>query len=101
VVVLDDGQPRAPAFVKDQDVELGVIGLPDLVGRRRLAAVDELEALAVTHRPLVREHDEPRVQRAHDRVHRCVARRRPPMLARDIDRLAMDERGRRRRASQR
>jgi len=67
VVVLNDRQPRThctPVLVDDQDVELGVVGLPDLVGRRRFAAVDELEAFAVAHRPVMREHHEAGVERA-------------------------------------
>ena len=58
VVVEDDRQPgpgRAVALVADPDVELGVVGLPDRVGRVGLAAVDQVEALAVGLRAVVGE----------------------------------------------
>jgi len=104
VVILDHRQPRtrrALLVVEDEQVKLGVVGLPDLVGALGLAAVDKLEALAVAHRPVVREHEQPRVKRAHDRVDRGVARRRPLMRARDGRRLTMDIRDRRRGPAQR
>src|SRR5450830_2113482 len=44
-VVQDDGQPgpgRMTGLVQDEDVQLGVVGLPDVVGTLGLTAVDEL-----------------------------------------------------------
>jgi len=49
VIVEDDRQPRPcwpPGDIEDDEVELGVIGLPGVVGSFGLAAVDELVALA-------------------------------------------------------
>jgi hypothetical protein len=85
----------------DQDVELGVVGLPDLIRRVGLAAVDELEALAVAHRPVMREHNQP-MGRARARSRTPSRSSAPASRARARrDRLAVDERGRRRRATQR
>src|SRR5271157_5768951 len=50
VVVEDDGEPRlarVPLLITNEDIEFGMVRLPDGVGRFRLPAVDEVEGLAV------------------------------------------------------
>ena len=61
VVVEDDGQPGPrglAALVEDPDVQRRVVGLPDLVGSAGLAAIEQVEALAVHLRALVGERDQ-------------------------------------------
>ena len=61
VIVEDDGQPRLPGLaltIFHEDVELAVIRLPDGVGRFGLPAVDQVEAVAVRFRALVRQRDQ-------------------------------------------
>jgi hypothetical protein len=50
VIIEDDGQPRLAGLVLvvfDQDLELGVIGLPGGVGRLGVPAMHEVEGVAV------------------------------------------------------
>ena len=103
-VIEDRRQPRprrAARVVEDHHVELGVVGLPDRVGCRGLAAKDQLEAVAVARRPVVRERHEPGIERDDDRAHRPVAGWRPATLTGHADRLAVDVRRRAARAPQR
>jgi hypothetical protein len=89
VVVLDHGQPRPGRRTRRcqyPQVELGVVGLPDLVGTARLPAVDQLEHLRVAFVPLDRQGPQRRVDAADDRVDRSCsvarARRQRPSAAR-------------------
>ena len=104
MVVLDHGQPRPRRVIRrghHPQVELGVIGLPDLVGAGRLPAVDQLEYLRVASGPLDRQGSEPRVDAANDRVDRGVGRDGPSFPLRDRADLAVHLRGGRDQRAQR
>jgi len=94
-VVEHDGQPRpgrCPRLVEHEQVELGVVGLPDLVRPLRLAPVDQLVAVPQRHRPVVRQRQQLRVQGGHDRVDGAVGRDRPAVLEGRAARPAGDAR---------
>jgi len=82
------------AASRTHQVKLGVIGLPDLVRSVGLASVDEIVRLAVALVALVRERDHAGIDLADDRVHRRVARHRPPLALGDLDGAAMHRRDR-------
>jgi len=70
-VVEHDRQPRpgrAAVRVQHQQVQLGVVGLPDLVRPVGLPAVHQLVAVAQRRRPVVRQRQQVRVQAGDDRV---------------------------------
>jgi len=83
-VVDDDRQPgarRVSSFVEDQDVELGVVGLPDLVRAVGLTAVHQLVAVAEPGRAVVRKGQQVRVDRGDDLADGAVRRRGPAPFA--------------------
>ena len=97
VIVEDDGQPglsRLARVIRHEEVELGVIGLPDGVGPRGLGAMDEVEGIAVCLRPLVSQCHQRRLQRTDHHVDRPVARNRFAEPGRDERGLAVHSRGR-------
>jgi hypothetical protein len=97
MVVEDDGQPRArraAVAIQDEDVELGVVGLPQVVRVPGLAAVDQLVLVAQGGRAFVGQGHQVRVEAGHDRGHAAVRGDRPPMGRCDLFDLARD-RGRR------
>ena len=104
MVVFDHGQPR-PGRVTGRghhpQVELGVIGLPDLVGAGRLPAVDQLEHLRVALGPLDRKGPQRRVDAADDRIDGGVGRDGPSFPLRDLGDLAVHLCGGRCRRAQR
>jgi hypothetical protein len=63
IVVEDDRQPRLPglAAVLHENVELGVIRLPDRIRRLGLGAVNQIEAVAVGLGALMRHEDQARL----------------------------------------
>jgi hypothetical protein len=94
-VVEHDGQPRPrrrAGLVEDEQVEFGVVGLPDLVRPLGLAPVDQLVAVPQRHRPVVRQRQQLRVQGGHDRVDGAVGRDRPAVLEGRAARPAGDAR---------
>ncbi len=115
VVVHDHGQPGAvglPADADDEEVELGVVGLPRLVRALRPAPVHELVPIPLRRRPLQSHSHQRGVERLNDLPHRGVARGwiapafrvrvGDPVQGRDArpglgQRQALDERNRRRR----
>jgi hypothetical protein len=104
VVIQDHRQPRPrrPArVIENEHVEQRVIGLPHVVRRVRLTAVDELVAIPVTLGAVVRERQQPRIETSDDVVDGAVARRRPVLSLRHGKHLPMDERHRRPRPPQR
>ena len=67
-VVQDDGQPRpgrAPGGVQHYHVELGVVGLPDVVGVRRFSAQHQLEVIPVHVRTVVCYREQSSVKSLH------------------------------------
>ena len=100
-MTVSHGRAGCPDGVDDPEVKLGVVGLPDVVRALGLAAMDEIERLAVALVAVVRERDHRRVQRSHDRVDGRVARCRPAVALGDLQGAAMDRRGARPRTSQR
>ncbi len=84
-VVLHDGQPRpgrGAVGVEDEQVEFGVVGLPDHVRALGLAAVDQFVAVPQRHRAVMGESEQVRVQLGDDRVHGAVGRDRPALRGR-------------------
>ena len=97
MVVDDDRQPRADhrtCRVMHQDVELGVVGLPDLVRGCRFAPMQQLVALPIGLGALVGEHGHRRVHCPHGGMHRRIARRRPTLLRDGGAHQAVNGRGR-------
>jgi hypothetical protein len=104
MVVQDQRQPRScgrPIAVQDEDVELGVVGLPDLVWPVRFAAVDQLVAVTPRGRAVLGERHQRRVDRGDDPRDRAVRRHRPPLLTRDLSDAPSDRRCRQSRSPQR
>ena len=86
VVVQDHRQPRPgrPAgLVEHHHVQLGVIGLPDVVGVRRFPPQDQFEIVPVHVRVVMRHREQTTVQALDDPTHRLVGRRRPALLGSD------------------
>ena len=68
MVVQDHREPRAgrlPGLVEDHHVKLVVVGLPQIVGMRRLPAQHQLEVVAVSVRTVGQCH-QPRIQAGDD-----------------------------------
>jgi hypothetical protein len=104
MVVFDHGQPRPGRLTgrgHHPQVELGVVGLPDLVGAGRLPAVDQFEHLRVALGPLGRKGPQRRVDAADDRVDARVGRDRPSFPLGDGSDLAVHVGGGHRRRAQR
>lgn len=68
-MTVSHGRAGSPFASTTRIVELGVVGLPDGIRALGLAAVDELEAIAVGRRALVGQGEKPRVERRDDGVH--------------------------------
>ena len=80
MIILDDGQPGPggpAARIEHQQVQFGVVGLPDLVGAVRLPAVNQLEPVPVGHRAVPGQGDQAGIQAGDDGVHRGIGRRGP------------------------
>ncbi|WP_205346844.1 hypothetical protein [Pseudonocardia broussonetiae] len=92
---------RFPGGGADPQIELGVVGLPDLVRRVGLAAVHQLEHLAVALGALGAQAHQPRVQRGDDVAHGAVARHRPIVIGGYLADLPVDDRSSGRGAAQR
>ncbi|MEV4112434.1 DUF5919 domain-containing protein [Nonomuraea sp. NPDC049695] len=98
VVVLDGRQPRPGGLaggVDHPDVQLGVVGLPDLVRFGRFPPVHQLIHLSVPFGPFVRHNLQCRVDAGHDVVHGPIPRPGPATLGGHADGLPMDLRDRR------
>jgi hypothetical protein len=83
VIVENDGKPRScglTAFVEDPQIQRRVIGLPHLVRPTCLPPVQQLEAVRILLRPIVRQHHQAGIQAANDAVHGGIARLVPAVL---------------------
>ena len=79
-------------LVQDEDVQLGVVGLPDVVGTLGLTAVDELVPVPQPSWALMGEGDQVRVEAGDDRVDAAVGRDRPVVRGCGLGHLAGDRR---------
>ena len=100
-ITVSHGRGRRTRRGHHPQVELGVIGLPDLVGGICLPAVDQLEHLRVASAALDRQGSQRRVDAADDRVDGGVGRDRPSFPFRDLGDLPVHLRGGRDRRAQR
>lgn len=92
VVVMHRGESRLLRFalpVVEQDVEVFVVGLPNVVGPLGLVAV-EVELLGVGHRSLVGELGERRLHPADHAAHLTVEWSRPAIRGGDLRGPALD-----------
>ncbi|MGC5010137.1 hypothetical protein ACLQ2R_05175 [Streptosporangium sp. DT93] len=93
VVVFDDGAPgpgRVAGRGDHPQIELGVVGQPDLVEPFGLAPVHQLIQLLVAARSLLDQHGQGRVQAADDGIHGGVAGHWPVLFGGDRGDLAVD-----------
>lgn len=80
VIVEHEGQPgpgRRAAGVQHEDVEQGMIGLPDGIRPLGAVTVDQFEAVPIRRGPVMGERDESRVECARDRMNGGIGRHRP------------------------
>ena len=94
VVVEDDGQPWAhwlAGLIENENVQHGVVGLPDRVGRFGAVPMDQLIAVAKCCRPVQRQADHCRVELGEDRMHRAVGWHRPAFSLGDFGNPAVDQ----------
>ncbi len=95
VVIEDNGEPGSLGFsriVEDEDWQERVVGLPYVVRRSRLVAVDQVKLLLVRLRSLMRERRQRRSKPADDPADGAGAWRRPAPLPADAFRFAVDGR---------
>ena len=93
IVVKNNGQPRLAGLsllVSQEDVELCVIRLPDGVGRFSLPAVDQVEAVAVRVRALVRQREQGGFELSDKPIDDGIARYTLSSIRCRLSHLAMD-----------
>lgn len=91
-------RPCRPATsIEDEDVEFGVVGLPDRVRAIGAMTMDHLVFVAESGSALMRERQHRRIDPAHDIANAAVGRRVPSIFASDMHNATMDgcDRGRR------
>ena len=88
---------RATACIEDQDIKLGMIGLPDRIGTIGAVPIHQLELVAEGGRTFLCQRQHRRIDPAHDIAHAAVGRHSPLPFADDGGETAMDgdDRGRR------
>ena len=104
VIVQHGRQPRphlATACVEDQDIELGMIGLPDRIGALGAVSIHQLELVAEGGSTFMCQGQHRRINPAHDISHASVGRHSPFPFADDAGETAMDGHDRWRRFDQR
>ena len=92
VIIEDDGQPGLPWLaraIRHEDVELGVVGLPDGIGPFGLGAMDEVEGFAIGLRTVVGQRHERGFQPTNHPVDGPVRRDRFAEPSCDEGRLAV------------
>jgi len=93
-IVVDHRREPGPGFfavrVDDQNVELGVVGLPGRVGPIGAMAMHQLIAVAERRLAFMRERERRGVEPGHDRVNAAIGRRLPAPLVRDRGDPAMN-----------
>lgn len=98
MIVENDRKPRPRWLairIDDQNVEHGVIRLPERVRRFGAVPVNEFIAIAKSRCALVRQSRQRRIEAANNRVNGCVGRRFGIALLRDLHGLAVYRRDRR------
>lgn len=93
-MIIDDRReprPRGLALlVQDQNVQEGVVGLPEGVRRLRPVAVNQLEAITEGGWPVLRQSDHCRVEGGEDRMHGGVGRSGPALSPRRFNHPPVD-----------
>ena len=82
--VVSQGRDGLARLIKDQQIEQGVIGLPDRIGGRGTVAMDQLVAVAEGGCPLMRQRHHGGIERGEDRIDRAVGRRTPALRCGDV-----------------
>ena len=75
IVIDDGGQPRPLRLtvgIENQDIELGVVGLPGRIGSFRPMPINELESVPVRCMTFMRQGDQCRIEGADNRVNAAV-----------------------------
>ncbi|AOF95319.1 hypothetical protein BSY17_4168 (plasmid) [Sphingobium sp. RAC03] len=104
VIVQHRRQPRphrATAGIEDQDIELGVIGLPDRIGVFGAVPMHQLELVAEGGSTFMCQGQHRRIDPPHDIAHAAIGRHSPLPFADDGGETAMDGHDRWRRFEQR
>ena len=87
-IVVHHGRQPGPdglaRLIKGEQVEQGVIGLPDRIGGRGAVAMDQLVAVAEGGCPLMRQRHHGGIERGEDRIDRAVGRNTPALCLGDF-----------------
>ena len=93
IVINDDGQPgflSLALVIGDHQIEQGMIGLPHLIWRLGLTAVEQIKGLRVDVRALVRERQKRRVHLPYNVIDAIIAGRYEPAVDRQVGHLARE-----------